>query len=247
MKVIITMAGRGSRFTKQGYTQPKHEIMAGNCSLFSWAIGSLRNFFDETFLFVVRKGGYSPAYLIEEIVRLGILSYDIIELDEVTRGQADTVMQAAEFVEADEDILIYNIDTTIKPEYLPKEAIIKADGSVPLFEAEGTHWSFAKLDERQERITEMAEKRPISSWGSVGLYYFRQWQDFSAAFEAMADQLLTEYGEIYIAPLYNRLIEQEKTICPVFLPQNSYAALGTPEELKAFINQLENFQTGASE
>lgn len=245
MKVVITMAGRGSRFIKQGYTQPKHEIMAGDHSLFSWAIGSLQNFFDETFLFIVRKGCYSPEYLIEEIVRLGIRSYDIIELEEVTKGQADTVIQAAELVDEEEDILIYNIDTTIKPEYLVKEDIVQSDGSVPLFEAEGTHWSFAKLDEAQKRITEMAEKRPISSWGSVGLYYFRRWQDFSAAFEVMADQLLTEYGEIYIAPLYNHLIEQGKTICPVFLPQNSYAALGTPEELETFINQ--NFQTGASE
>ncbi|MEO1772043.1 glycosyltransferase family 2 protein [Candidatus Enterococcus ferrettii] len=241
MKVIITMAGRGSRFTKQGYTQPKHEIMAGDRSLFSWAIGSLKQFFDETFLFIVRKGSYSPTYLIEEIVGLGIKTYDIIELDEVTNGQADTVMQAAEFINKDEDLLIYNIDTTIQPEYLSKEAIRQADGSVPLFKAEGTHWSFAKLDRPQERITEMAEKRPISSWGSVGLYYFRQWQDFSEAFEVMSDQLLAEYGEIYIAPLYNYLIERGKTIHPVFLPEDSYAALGTPEELETFIKNNAHF------
>lgn len=247
MKVIITMAGRGSRFTKQGYTQPKHEIMAGDRSLFVWAVGSLQNFFDETFLFVVREGSYSPEYLIEEIVRLGIRSYDIIELGEVTSGQEDTVMQAAELVEEDEDLLIYNIDTMIKPEYLSKEAIVQADGSVPLFEAEGTHWSFAKLDEAQERITEMAEKRPISSWGSVGLYYFRSWRDFSAAFAAMGEQLLAEYGEIYIAPLYNYLIGQGRRIHPVFLPEDSYAALGTPEELERFVKQREKFQTGVSE
>ncbi|MGG5318763.1 glycosyltransferase family 2 protein [Enterococcus sp. AZ072] len=235
MKVIITMAGRGSRFTKQGYTQPKHEIMAGERSLFSWAVGSLKQFFDETFLFIVRKGSYSPESLREEIVRLGIKTYEIIELAEVTKGQADTVMQVAKLIDKDEDILIYNIDTTINPECLSKEAILQGDGSVPLFKAEGTHWSFAKLDETQERITEMAEKRPISSWGSVGLYYFHPWQDFSEAFEAMSAQLLDEYGEIYIAPLYNYLIEQGKTIHPVFLPQNSYAALGTPEELEIFI------------
>lgn len=240
MNVIITMAGRGSRFTKVGYKQPKHEIMAGELSLFAWSMRSLEQFYDEHFIFIVRKGSYSEAHLIKEISKLGIQSYFILELTEMTRGQADTVMQVADMLSDDEDILIYNIDTTIKSEFLPKNAIIQGDGTVPVFEAEGTHWSFAKLDETSNKITEMAEKRPISSWGSVGLYYFRRWKDFSDAFERMSDQLLEEYGEIYIAPLYNELIKHGKDICPVFLLDNSYAALGTPEELAVFINHLEN-------
>lgn len=244
MNVIITMAGRGSRFTKVGYQQPKHEIMAGNQSLFSWSMRSLKCFYDERFIFIVRKDCYSKTQLIEELRKLGIESYSIIEIAEVTKGQADTVMEAAYLLNDNEDILVYNIDTTINSEYLTKESILQGDGSVPLFEAEGTHWSFAKLDETKTKITKMAEKRPISSWGSVGLYYFRQWKDFSEAFEKMSDQLLEDYGEIYIAPLYNDLIGKGRSIYAVFLPENSYAALGTPEELEVFINKLEDFQSG---
>jgi len=240
MNVVITMAGRGSRFAKSGYKQPKHEIMAGNKSLFWWSMRSLKQFYDEQFIFIVRKGSYSKSHLIEEITHLGIASYMIIELTAVTRGQADTVMQVSNQFDDDEDILVYNIDTAIKPEYLTKDAIIQGDGTVPLFEAEGTHWSFAKMDETNQRILEMAEKRPISSWGSVGLYYFRRWKDFSTAFEEMADQLLEEYGEIYIAPLYNHLIQRGKVIMPTFLPKDSYAAIGTPEELADFLKEKIN-------
>ncbi|MGL9727571.1 glycosyltransferase family 2 protein [Enterococcus sp. DIV0756] len=241
MNVIITMAGRGSRFTKAGYKQPKHEIMAGERNLFAWSMRSLEQFYDENFIFIVRKGSYSEANLIEEIRKLGIQSYFIMELAEMTRGQADTVMQVADMLSDEEDILIYNIDTTIKSEFLSKKIIVRGDGSVPLFKAEGTHWSFAKVDEILSEITEMAEKRPISSWGSVGLYYFRRWKDFSDAFEKMSNQLLEEYGEIYIAPLYNELIQRGKIIYPVFLPDNGYAALGTPEELEAFLKNESNF------
>ncbi|MGM0168658.1 hypothetical protein IGI39_004413 [Enterococcus sp. AZ135] len=237
MNVIITMAGRGSRFTKEGYQEPKHEIMAGDHSLFAWSMHSLEQFYDEQFIFIVRKGSYSNQNLIEEITTLGISSFVIIELDELTRGQADTVMQVSNIIDEDDEVLIYNIDTTIKPDYLSKREIVQGDGSVPLFEAEGTHWSFAKLDETNKRITEMAEKRPISTWGSVGLYYFRRWKDFSDAFEEMAAQLLEDYGEIYIAPLYNYLIEQGKIIHPVHLPQDSFSALGTPEELTYFMEK----------
>lgn len=240
MKIIITMAGYGSRFTKVGYQQPKHEIMAGDHSLFAWSMRSLEQFYDEHFIFIVRKGNYSESYLVEEICKLGIHSYSIMELTEITKGQADTVMQAADIISRDEDILIYNIDTTIKPEWLSKKMIIQGNGSVPLFEAEGTHWSFAKIDDETKQISEMAEKRPISSWGSVGLYYFRQWKDFSDAFEKLSDALLTEYGEIYIAPLYNHLINHGKQIHPIFLPKDSYAALGTPKELQDFVQEKMN-------
>lgn len=237
MKIIITMAGRGSRFIKEGYQQPKHEIMAGEHSLFAWAMCSLEQFYDEQFIFIVRKECYCNKSLTEEITALGILSFVIVELEEITKGQADTVMQAMDLLENDDDILIYNIDTTIKSEYLSKSDIVQGDGTVPLFEAEGTHWSFAKLDENNKKITEMAEKRPVSIWGSVGLYYFRRWKDFSDAFEKMADQLLENDGEIYIAPLYNYLIEQGRMIHPVFLPKDSYAALGTPQELIHFMEK----------
>lgn len=243
MKVIITMAGQGSRFSKQGYQQPKHEIMAGNCSLFAWAIGSLKEFFDETFLFVVRNGHYSPEYLIEEISKLGILSYDIYELKDRTDGQASTVMELASEMDAAEEVLIYNIDTTIQSKYLLKEEVCQGDGSIPLFKAEGTHWSFAKLDEAGNKIVEVAEKRPISDWGSVGLYYFDKWQDFQTAYESESEAIKKEYGEVYIAPLYNHLLRQGKTIRPVFLPEDSYASLGTPEELTEFIeNKMSSFE-----
>lgn len=236
------MAGRGSRFTKAGYTQPKHEIMAGAQSLFVWSMRSLQPFFNEHFIFIVRKGSYSEDQLIHEIHLLGISSFSIQEIEEVTNGQADSVMRAVG-VSDDEEVVIYNIDTTIKPQFLTKEKVIQGDGAVPLFEASGTHWSFAKLDETNKEIIEMAEKRPISIWGSIGLYYFRQWKDFTDAFTQMSDQLLEEYGEIYIAPLYNYLIQQGKTILPVLIPKDSFAALGTPIELQEFIQEkMESFK-----
>ena len=230
MNVIITMAGKGSRFTKAGYTQPKHEIMAGKQSLFVWSMQSLEPFFDEHFIFIVRKGNYSENQLIFDIQSLGISSYTVQELEEVTKGQADTVMQTTGIAD-EEEVLIYNIDTAIDPHYLSKEKIVQNDGTVPVFETGGTHWSFAKIDETG-KISEIAEKKPISSWGSAGLYYFHQWKDFNEAFNQMSENLLEEYGEIYIAPLYNYLIKQGKTILPVLLPKESFAALGTPKELQ---------------
>ena len=146
-------------------------------------------------------------------------------------------MELAEEIDLEEEVLIYNIDTTIQASYLVKSQIRLAEGCIPLFEAQGTHWSFARLNESGDQIVEVAEKRPISHWGSVGLYYFSRWRDFQRAYMAEAEAIKQEYGEIYIAPLYNHLLKEGKTIVPLFLPQNSYASLGTPDELIEFIEE----------
>ncbi|EOH92467.1 glycosyltransferase family 2 protein [Enterococcus pallens] len=239
MKIVITMAGKGSRFVKQGYQQPKHEIIAGKHSLFAWAMHSLENFFDEEFIFLVRKDAFSAHRLKQELSLLGINKYSIIELTSLTRGQADTVLQAEHLITDEEGLVIYNIDTTVQPRYLTKEMVLQGDGTVPVFQAQGNHWSFAKLN-RQNKIIELAEKQPISEWGSVGFYYFRYWKDYKTAFHIMKEEIARQYGEIYIAPLYNYLIQQGKIINPVFLPKNGYASLGTPEELTEFIQRKIN-------
>ena len=51
MPVIITMAGMGSRFTREGYTVPKYKIFARGRTLFDWSMLSLADFFNEHFIF----------------------------------------------------------------------------------------------------------------------------------------------------------------------------------------------------
>lgn len=234
MKIIITMAGKGSRFKRAGYTCPKHEIIAGTRSLFSWSMSSLENFFDDEFFFIVREGTYSKKKIEQELLELGIKKYQFIVLSEETDGQAATVMEMAPFMEPEDSFLVFNIDTAIQPQFLNRHEIIRSAGTIPIFYDEGTHWSFVRLDTNQGIITEVVEKVPISNWASIGMYYFRQWSDYQAAYYKMKKEIKERYGEVYIAPLYNELIAQGKEIKPVFLPDKSFAVLGTPEELTFF-------------
>ncbi len=45
MKVIITMAGLGSRFKAIGIEKPKYQIVANGKSLYEWSMLSLEDFF----------------------------------------------------------------------------------------------------------------------------------------------------------------------------------------------------------
>lgn len=234
MKIIITMAGKGSRFRKAGFHCPKQEILAGGKSLFSWSMSSLKNFYEEDFYFIVRKGAYSRKKMAEELDALGIRNYHILPLEKETTGQAATVMAIEAWMNPEDSFFVFNIDTVIKSQFLKREDVLQASGTIPIFYDEGRHWSFVKLDEHKRLITEVAEKRPISHWASIGLYYFERWSEYESAFKKRNKEIKEAYGEVYIAPLYNELIAMGKEIRPVFLPAESYAVLGTPEELTVF-------------
>ena len=46
-----------------------------------------------------------------------------------------------------------------------------------------------------------------------------------------------EKGERYIAPMYNEMIKQGKNITITQVPYDGVDVLGTPDELKAFIEK----------
>lgn len=106
MKVIITMAGEGSRFKKVGYKIPKHEIEVKGKSLFEWSMLSLQNFFNEEFIFIVRKNNYNKEVIEKLCEKLGIEKFKFKEIEILTDGQATTAFLCDFLIDNEEDILI---------------------------------------------------------------------------------------------------------------------------------------------
>ena len=211
MKVIITMAGEGSRFKKVGYKIPKHEIEVKGKSLFEWSMLSLLNFFNEEFIFIVRKNNYNKEVIEKLCKKLGIEKFKFKEIEILTDGQATTAFLCDSLIDNEEDILIYNIDTYISGNEILKEEMIKYDGYIPVFKSEGEKWSFIKLDS-EGKIIDVVEKIRVSELGSIGLYYFKSWRDYKNIYLKYKDEIKVKYKEVYIAPMYHYLIEENKNI-----------------------------------
>ena len=150
MNIVITMAGLGLRFREAGYTVPKYQIEVRGKTLFEWSMSSLKNFFDEPFIFLVRKEDDATNFIDASCKKLGI-DGKIFELEKLTRGQAETALFAEKFWKADEPLMIYNIDTYVEPGQLKAE-LIRGAGFIPCFTAGGNHWSFVKLDESGKAV-----------------------------------------------------------------------------------------------
>jgi dTDP-glucose pyrophosphorylase len=236
--IVITMAGRGSRFREVGYTVPKYEIVVHGHSLFYWSMLSLKNFIGPRtrVVFVSLAENASAPYIREQCAALGIDDLRIIELEALTDGQATSALASRSlWLGDDSPLLIYNIDTFVQPfAWTPQHIRAGSDGWIPCFQVAGDHWSFVKIN-GDGWATDVAEKQRISDYASVGLYWFARAGDFVRAYDAFfADPANLVRGERYVAPLYRQLLADGARVSIADLNAADVHALGTPAEVTAF-------------
>ncbi len=238
MNIIITMAGLGSRFREAGYSVPKYMIEAKGKTLFEWSLESLidYNSYVEKYIFVVKKEDNAGDFIKSKCKNYNIKNIEIIELDTLTDGQATTALIAVNHCDNDESIMIYNIDTYIEP-YELKYSDISGDGYIPCFNADGDHWSFVRNDEFGQ-VVEVREKERISNNCSLGAYYFKSAELYRNIYnEYYSDNSKIEKKEKYIAPMYNYMISKGYNLAIGLVDAKKVHVLGTPEELKIFIEE----------
>jgi len=237
LNVVITMAGRGSRFYGAGYKVPKYEIMAHERSLFEWSMLSLKNFLtpDSRGIFVCLEENKSD-FVLHQTKALGLTDVHIIEVKELTDGQATSAYLSRELWNPEWPLLIYNIDTYVKPHALkPGDIRPGSDGWVPCFQVPGEHWSFVKLSDDGWAI-DLAEKQRISDYASIGLYWFSRAGRYVELYDRFfsAPKNLVR-GEKYIAPLYRQLLAEGGKVSVSDLNLSDVHVLGTPAELDWFL------------
>ena len=229
--LIMPMAGQGSRFADQGYTDPKPFINVRGIPMFVHSERCIGLWFTKH-VFIVRK---------EQNLKEGILKYypeaTVVELEEETEGTACTLLAAREHYEDDGAIFIANCDQHVQWKSWMAAQIInqhEVDGMIAVFPCPDRHpkWSYAELGQ-DKIVTRVAEKDPISDWATVGFYYWQDAREFTASAERMIAANDRVNGEFYTCPTYNyitpgkyvRAMEVEKM-----------QGIGTPEDLKLWLN-----------
>ncbi|MGM9534383.1 MAG: glycosyltransferase family 2 protein [Intestinibacter sp.] len=235
MNIVITMAGLGSRFKKAGYKVEKYMIEAKGHTLFYWSMISLEDFFDDNFIFIIKKEDNASDFIKNSCNELNIQKYKIVEIDGLTDGQATTALAARPYCEQNQPIIIYNIDTYVEKGGF-KKSDFRGDGFIPCFYGKGDHWSFAKINQ-DGKVVEVREKNRISPNCTLGLYYFKTIELYEKLYEkCYVEDNNLEVGERYVAPIYNYLIKNGGDVYISIIEQSKIHVLGTPEELEKFKN-----------
>ena len=236
MVIVIPMAGESRRFSEAGYISPKYELPLAGKTVFRHAVGSFEHYFEDSrFLFAHRPG--AEDFIGSECKALGLRSPELVEISAPTRGQAKTVDIALDraAIPATEEIAIFNIDT-FRPgfRFPPAKFMDEVDGYSEVFEGSGPNWSYVKPDPAHPgRALETAEKKEISNLCCTGLYHFKEVSAFRLAF---ASEKKAVDGELYVAPLYNRLINDGAAIGYHVIPNEEVVFCGVPAEYES-LNQ----------
>ncbi|MDP1836153.1 MAG: glycosyltransferase family 2 protein [Chlamydiales bacterium] len=237
LTIVIPMAGKGSRFAEAGFKNPKPFIPVEGKPMITHVMDNL-DYPNAKYVLIARQEHLDAE---PECVQHIQNSYNatFIGIDLLTEGTACTMLFARRLWQPESPLLIANcdqiVDGGIQP-YIDDCFERQLDGSILTFEEPTLHpkWSYAKIN-AQGLVTEVAEKKAISPWATVGLYLFTQASTFV---ESAIDMIIRNErvnNEFYTCPTYNYAIEKGKRIGIYNIPTSAMHGIGTPEDLDAYL------------
>ena len=236
--ILIPMAGRGSRFEEQGYTDKKPFIDVNGKPMIHRVIRNLGMEFDKEYMFILicLKEDFDKYDFTEFEKVIGHNSYDVVILDDVTEGAAQTVLTAKHLINDDTPLMTMNSDQLVDWDVEKLfEMCEQFDGVIPCFYGEGNAWSYARtLDNGY--VQEVAEKKQISNNATAGYYYWKKGSDFVKYAEQMIKDNSRTNGEFYVAPVYNWAVRDGKKV-GIYMVDRLYS-LGTPEDLQEYLSEV---------
>ena len=231
MNYLITAAGLGKRFLKDGIKPCKPLIKVKGIELILWSLNSFEFSSNDNLYIITLKSDNVKKKIFRKICLIyPNIKIHWLELDKSLNGQLLTALEAIKFFTIKKEILIHNCDTFYKFNYDDFNYLVKKNcfGIIPFFNSDGDNWSFIKI--KNNIISEVKEKERISNNCSVGTYYFKNADEFhNLADEYILENKLNNDFEYYIAPFYDYAIRNSKIIYP--LKSNNIKVFGTCSEL----------------
>ena len=232
MKILIPMAGLGSRFPSQLYPMPKPLISVNGEPMISKAIKSID--LEGQHLFVIAKNEFTNN--VKETICSIHSDAEFIEIDYVTEGPAVSALLFKDLINTDEELVIANCDQIM--EWDSNKFLLNArlnDGCVVTYHTSTKKNSYAKINEHA-LVTEIREKEVISNVSLNGIHYWKHGKYFVESAEAMiAAQDRAPNGEFYIGPTYNYMVSSGLNVGIYHIPNQMHHPVGVPEDLDNYL------------
>jgi NDP-sugar pyrophosphorylase family protein len=237
MKIVIPMAGRGSRFADRGYNTPKPFIPVAGQPMLQRALHSIDGVPHSERIVIAlaeHERDHQVTKWVQDLLGAGTR---VILLPDVTEGQLATVLAARDFIDKHEDVLIVASDTYVDSNLVADIANKPDDcrGIISVANMPGDRWSFARADE-SGRVVEVAEKVRISDHASTGMYYFSSGRELVSVGDEMMRNAEKTRGEYYVIPAYQKLIERGLRVD--ISQARKMWDMGNPEALAIYENHL---------
>lgn len=240
LNIVIPMAGRGSRFAKEGYAMPKPLIDVHGKPMIEVVTNNIRPKCEHKFIYLCLQE-HLEKYNLENRLKEMSPNCIVVPVNQVTEGAACTVLLAEKYIDNEDMLMMANSDQYVDidiNEYI--QAMDDSDGLIMTMYADDPKWSFIKYDERKY-VTMVREKEVISNEATVGIYNFKRGSDFVQYAYQMIDKNIRVNNEFYVAPVYNEMIEDGKKVkfYNIGRENDGMYGLGIPSDLEKFVRNKE--------
>ncbi len=245
LKILMPMAGLGSRFKDAGFKEPKPLIDVGGMPMYKKALSSLDSLhYDKDHIMVIQEQ-HQLDYGLGESLLADLPHASVVMLECVTGGAAETCLKASKLLTDDDPVLVMDCDLWFRSrayfaliEEITNDSTpcdTETGGALLYFNADSPRYSYAEIEDG--RVIRTAEKEVISPNALAGAYFFSSGKIFKAAAKELVERgITTNVKEYYISLLYNIIIASGLTVKAA--PVEEYHSFGTPEELKTFESYL---------
>jgi beta-phosphoglucomutase-like phosphatase (HAD superfamily)/dTDP-glucose pyrophosphorylase len=234
IKVLIPMAGEGSRFKNVGYKDIKPMIKINNKTMIQIVIENIG--IEAEYIFIVRRED-EDLYGITELISKYVKQSKVVIQDEKLPGAAASSLLAKELIDNDDHLVIANIDQYIDDDInlIINNFILKGvDGGILTFENSDPKWSYVKNNDFGT-IDAVAEKNVISNEATCGIYFWNKGSDYVKYSNKMIEKNIKTNNEFYICPVYNEAIGDQKLI--ISHRVKAMHGMGTPDDLEALLQK----------
>ncbi len=241
---LIPLAGRGSRFAKQGYRDPKPLIEVSGKPMIVQAANSLPK--SQSYIFVTLQE-HLDQYPLQKTLEEAFSGCKIIAIDHVTEGQAITCnLGLSDNVDENASLLIAATDNGMIYDQKRYQALID-DPSIDAIVFTFKHHVSSKNNPQMygwvdvdscNNAKGVSVKVPISNdpfndHAIVGTFYFRKVALFKEALQQLILKNIRVNDEFYVDSLIGELINLGYKIKAFEV--DDYICWGTPDDYETFV------------
>ncbi|NCO51067.1 MAG: NTP transferase domain-containing protein [Deltaproteobacteria bacterium] len=205
MKVILPVAGKGTRLRPHTHTKAKSLVHVGGKTVLEHIISRLESLEISEYIFITDENGQQ----IEDFMARRFPQLPCRYIVQQQRlGPAHAVALASPAVGSDDDLLVVFNDTIFVTDLTQIPTLCAdADGLIYSCEVED-YQRFGVNVVKNGRIVEMVEKpdKPVSRLAQVGLYYLKNGRGFIDYIEQTIAAGDTVKGEFYLPAVFVRMI-----------------------------------------
>lgn len=239
MNIVIPLGGKGERFARQGYTQPKPLIPILDKCMIQYVLDTQTS--DKVFILYNKS---LDTHDFRSFIRSRYPHVELIPVDD-TRGAAHTLYLGIEEIRRGysyhEKTLVLDCDTYYTEDI---SFIFQNSHDNMVFYTHNTEtnpvYSYISMNEDRS-ITDIREKEKISDNANTGAYAFTSIDTLSQFCKHVLDNNIVFQGEPYTSCVISEMIKQGHRVLGHELTGSAMISLGTPDAIQSYIDNTYAF------